>query len=271
MVESGKYFKEEVQSSMQNNVRLESRDRQTLRVMLKAVTCLLLLLGFSAVATATPALMPSEGDATVAMTRQMPSPLRTRTPTVARSRSPTATPILSPQRAPQSLSAPRLLPGQPNVDEHTVALYHFDSLNGNSALDATGHYTGTLNGNAWITSVGQYSGALQVDGSGSYVRAGHLGDLSSGTLEAFIDFSTACDATADDFTIIAAGGEFGTHQKVLSLRVQTGLAFGIFANGKWNWADSGINPCRYLAGGYPPAGPLWPYEAWRFHHVAGTW
>jgi hypothetical protein len=163
------------------------------------------------------------------------------------------------------------LPGQPNVDEHTVALYHFDSPNGNSALDATGHYTGTLNGNAWITSVGQYAGALQVDGSGSYVRAGHLGDLSSGTLEAFIDFSTACDATADDFTIIAAGGEFGTHQKVLSLRVQTGLAFGIFANGKWNWADSGINPCRYLAGGYPPAGPLWPYEAWRFHHVAGTW
>ena len=44
-------------------------------------------------------------------------------------------------------------------------------------------------------------------------------------------------------------------------------------------ADTGINPCRYLAGGntdyyFYGIGFLnapWPFETWRFHHIAGTW
>jgi hypothetical protein len=89
--------------------------------------------------------------------------------------------------------------------------------------------------------------------------------MPQGTIEAYIDFREAC--LGGDFTIISAGGEFGSNP-VLVIRQQTGLMFGIYSNGEWHWANSGINGCRYLTG---QSGPLWPYETWRFHHVAGTW
>jgi hypothetical protein len=257
---------------MRNNVHLDSHDRQILRAVLKGIACLLLLLGLDTVTTATPSVAPLRAGASAALAQQTPKVQRTSTPTLLRTQPPTrAADSDSPTRVPRFVSAPRLLPGQPNVDDHTVALYHFDSLNGNSALDATGHYTGTLNGNAWITSVGQYAGGLQLDGAGSYVRTGYVGDLREGTLEAFIDFSEVCTGPSGLFSIIFAGGEYGSSQFAARLRVDGYLNFEVLTTDGWQMATSAINPCRYLLGGYPPPATYWPYEAWRYHHVAGTW
>ncbi len=170
------------------------------------------------------------------------------------------------------------VPGQPQVDADTIALYHFDAPTGtNQVIDATGRYTATLNGNALVTTSGLYAGVLQTDGNGSYVRTGHFDnvDFSQGTIEAFIDFETACNPLPGPFGILSAGGEYGSNQPVLRLRYgdldqvydQRYIEFGILANGHWVYANGGIS-CRYL--GHQSA-PLWPYETWRFRHVAGTW
>lgn len=179
------------------------------------------------------------------------------------------TPTLSPtlSRVVQTRSARISSAGlrdQTQVDASTVALYHFDS----DFSDATGLHTAAPVGNAAIGS-GLYGNALVLDGAGSYVATGNVGALSQGTLEAFIDFSAACYTASEDFTLISvidAGG-----QPVAALRVQPWLDFGIFANGQWQWVTSTINACRYLQGGITPVDPVWPYETWRFHHVAATW
>lgn len=197
-------------------------------------------------------------------------PTRTRTPT------PTLIRAAPTSRSAQFRAAPQSVPGQPQVDANTLALYHFDSPSETAAIDATGRYTGTLVGNATITSLGVYAGALRLDGASGYVSIGYLGDtLSSGTIEAFVDFSEACNTPSDAFPIVTVVGPAGV---VLSLEENSGLRFGIYANNKWNWADSGINACRYLKSGNtfnPPPWedvPIrWPYEVWRFHHVAATW
>ncbi len=197
-------------------------------------------------------------------------PTRTRTPT------PTLIKVTPTFRSARVLAAPQSVPGQPQVDANTLALYHFDSPSETAAIDATGRYTGTLLGNATITSLGVYAGALRLDGASGYVSIGYLDDaLSQGTIEAFVDFSEACHSPSDIFPIITIMGPSGV---VLALEENSGLHFGIYANGKWNWADSGINSCRYLKSGNafnPPPWqdvPIrWPYEVWRFHHVAATW
>lgn len=295
---------------MRNDAHLGLWGKQVLRVALQGAACLLLALGFigaqgqspnpilgatltptaptftsgaAFTTSATPSITPTLGmvgsssiTATATTTvipprTGTPTATPSQTPTILRANTPTSTPaIVSPlqTRVPKPLPGARLLPGQAQVDANTVLLYHFDSQNGKVVTDATGRHDGTLNGNA-VIGTGLYAGGLQLDGTGSYVRTGDLGPLSSGTLEAFIDFSTACTTAAMNFSIISAGGEFGGRGDVLTLRVQPGLVFGIFANGQWQWVDSGINPCRYLAGA--PVDLPWPYETWRFHHVAGTW
>lgn len=187
--------------------------------------------------------------------------------------SPTATPTATANfsvrssRTPsaKSGSAVQSVPGQPQVDQYTVALYHFDSPN-SVAIDATGRYTGTLHGNAAITDAGLYAGVLLLDGNGSYVRTGHLGNLSEGTVEAFVDYQSACIGSDSYRPIISAVNE-ATGQTVFAFGRGV-LDFVITVNGQTYFADSGINPCRYLAG---PSGDRWPYETWRFHHVAATW
>ena len=229
------------------------------RVIAQIGACAFLALLVIISATATVSA-PQTTIATLTPSRQIspsrtPSPRATATATRA-----LATPTSVARRVVQSV------PGQPQVDAYTVALYHFDSPN-SVAIDATGNYTGTLHGNATILDSGLYAGVLRLDGNGSYVRTGHLGSLPQGTIELFVDFQEACQQSWY-FTILAAGGEFGSNQSALVIRQQVGLAFGIYREGEWHWADSGINACRYLAG---RSGPLWPYETWRFHHVAVTW
>ncbi len=227
---------------------------------------ILLVFVFGVSATAT--VHTSSGDSRAPAALLQPSPSRTPSPAAT----------ASPTRA-QSTRAPRAVqnvPGQPQVDANTVLLYHFDTPD-TVAVDATGNFTGTLIGNAQVGVPLLYSGVLSLDGNTAYVRTGYLGDLSEGTIEAFVDFSTAC-ARSWDFTIISAGGDLGSNQPALVLRQQTGLMFGIYVAGQWRWADSGINACRYLNAGHTSNPPpwenvpvLWPYETWRFHHVAGTW
>ncbi len=191
----------------------------------------------------------------------------TKSPTFQRqSRTSTPVPRIS------SLSSAATIAGQTQVDANTVALYHFDSPNGNTEPNATGQVTGTgtLNGNAHVTTSGLYAGALQTDGYGSYVRTGWLGNMPRGTVEAFVDFSTACSGVGGNFTIVSAGGEYGSSLPVMSLRNNGYLDFQILTLNGWVWATSGINVCRYLVG--PESGiPYPPYDVWRFHHVAGTW
>lgn len=240
-----------------------------LRRGLQICLCLGLALGF----------MLAVG-ASISAPRAGAAVIENRTPVAQRNAlvsSPTKTPTLTPTRkslspvqAPKAPLSPQTIPGQPTVDSNTVLLYHFDSPTGSSdVIDATGNFTGTLFGTAVITTSGLYSGALQVDGNASYVRTGYLGDMPQGTIEAFVDFYSACASTAgNDIPIVAAGGEFGSNQPVLVLRVLSDLVFDIYVNGQVYEANSGVNPCKYLTG---VSGLPFPYDPVRFHHVAGTW
>ncbi len=199
----------------------------------------------------------------------LPPPPRANAPMLA---SATQTP---PPRSAKSVRAPAV-PGQLQVDEHTVALYHFDAPDGNLAIDATGRYTGTLYGNAAITTTGLYAGVLTLDGQGSYVRIGNLGQMSQGTVEAYVDFSDVCFPGIMESGIISVGPEYGSGNSVMQMGAHTVL--DILANGQLSEADSGVNPCRYLTGSDQRENfehwglePKWPYETWRFHHVAATW
>ncbi len=176
----------------------------------------------------------------------------------------------SAQFAAGAARAPRL-----DIDANTVALYHLDSVIGKTIIEATGNYYGVLFGNATIATPGLFGGALLLDGRygpGSYARAVVPGGMPQGTLEAFVDFSAACGMPNDTFTIASIGGEFGSSAYSARLIEDAGrLNFEIYTDGGWYVANSGINACRYLTGWDPPAAPLWPYERWRYHHVAGTW
>lgn len=233
---------------------------------------LMLIFGVSATATlyAPPSTNPR---APVGLLQPSPS----RTPSPAATASPTRA---QSTRAPR---APRAAPGQTQVDANTVALYHFDTAD-TAAIDATGHYTGTLVGNAQVGVPMLYDGVLSLDGNVSYVRTGYLGDLSEGTIEAFVDFSQACNSSWS-LTILSAGGDWGSGQTALWMGAlpETSdtapyLKFAMFDGTKWRVADAGITACRYLVTGGTTNPPpwehipvRWPYETWRFHHVAGTW
>lgn len=170
--------------------------------------------------------------------------------------------------------APRALPR----DGNTLALFHFDRRVGNETPDETGKFTGTLVNNVSLVS-GLFGNALKGDGRygpGSYVRAGSIGALSQGTIEAYVDFSSACQGQYS-FTMISVGGDFGSGVEGARL-IDDGdlLNFEILAADGWHVASSSINACRYLAGGntapyFYPSPVQWPYDTWRFHHVAGTW
>ncbi|MBI5650581.1 MAG: hypothetical protein HZC40_09080 [Chloroflexi bacterium] len=240
--------------------------KSNLRIALQALVYLSLAIGFIIAfggMSESPLRLYANVSAQSAVTRTpVPLPSRTHSPTAPPLRriSPT---LVRPNQAHSSI------PGQTQVDANTIALYHFDAPNGGVVIDATGNFTGTLVGDATIVP-GLYSGALSTSGNNSYARTGYLGNLSAGTIEAFVDFVAACSGVESNFAIISAVNE-STGKTVLYLGEHTGLVFGVFVNGAWLWANSGINSCRYLNGPYPPAGPLWPYETWRFHHVAATW
>ncbi|MBI5031822.1 MAG: hypothetical protein HZB51_14935 [Chloroflexi bacterium] len=249
---------------------VELPHRHVGRFILQVMTSAFLLFVFFATATA----------------NGQSSALRNGTPTIIRNTSalqastPTATAIrFNHQFSPTQVAIPRAgIPGQTQYDGNTVALYHFDEPSGLNAIDASGSFTATLYGNAVITTSGLYAGVLTLDGNNSFVRTGNLGEFPEGTIEGFVDFHSACASANGLFTIFDFVNE-GAGQSVLFVGVNpnimtngaTGLIAAIYANGQWWTVDSGINPCRYLNGPNPPAASLWPYETWRFHHVAVTW
>gem|GEM_PF-846055 len=194
-------------------------------------------------------------------------------PTLQPTKSPTSQRLGSSDGAPQTLTRSQLpsapaIPGQTQVDTYTVALYHLDSQVGSLVPDATGNFTGTLVNNALVTPNGLYGGALLLDGNGSYLKIGNLGSLPQGTIEAFVDFSQTCvNGTDTLFTIFSIGGDYHTNNRVFNVRSNEWLDAEIII-GTPSIASSGINPCRYLN---VPAATFWPYETWRFHHVAATW
>src|SRR5574341_805410 len=153
---------------MHNDVALEHQDGQGRRAILKVTACLLLVLALTATATTT--VLPLHAASPTSTPSRTPTRVRTSTPTLTPTRTST------PQKS-SVLSPSRLVPGQTMTDTNTVALYHFDYPTGNIALDATGNYTGTLYGNAVVTTTGLYAGVLVLDGNGSYVRTGYLGDM----------------------------------------------------------------------------------------------
>lgn len=252
---------------MFKKIRFEQSSPRTTRIVFQVIVCLLLLLGFyvgvDAVAVPSTGSLPMLGSGGA---KQLD--VSTLTPTLART-SPTPTKSNNTVRSPVSVI------GQTQVDNNTVALYHFDAPTGdNTVIDATGRFTGTLHGGATITTSGLYAGVLQLNGAGSYVRTGHLGgyDFSQGTIEAFVDFGTAC-RDYPQFIVFSAGGEFGSNAPILKLgyAIKEGgegyIQFGIWVIDHWVYADGAIS-CRYLGA---KSADVWPYETWRFRHVAGTW
>lgn len=189
----------------------------------------------------------------------------TRSPTFQRIQ-PGSTPVSAKSSSP-GIPSTQIL-GQPQVDQYTVALYHFDDQIGQLVPEATGRYTGTLYGSAAITTSGLYGGALQTNGNGSYMRTGWLGNMPQGTIEAYVDFvNIACPGQNGE--MISAGSEYGSGTPVLSLRYNGYMDFQLLTPSGWVIASSGIS-CRYLRGD-PLYKELWPYDVWRFHHVAATW
>lgn len=175
---------------------------------------------------------------------------------------------LTPALSPAAIS----VIGQTQVDTYTVALYHLDSQVGNLVPDATGNYTATLVNNAVVTSTGLYGGALYLNGNAAYLKTGDLGVLPRGTIEAFVDFSQTCvSGVSSTFSVFSAGGDYHSNQRSMSVRSNGYLDFQIFRSSQWLMASSGINPCRYLDGAPGNGATYWPYETWRFHHVAATW
>jgi concanavalin A-like lectin/glucanase superfamily protein len=269
-------FKEEDRSSMPKSSFGAGTNLRNVRV---AICALVLLIILSATALARGKQPASSLAAPLMASTIQPTKSPTTAPKTRIFSTPTqTTSYLS--RAPRKLSP----------DPDTVALYHFDNQIGQLVPDETGHYTGTLYGTAFITPTGLFGGALQTDGNGSYVRVGSLGDMPQGTFEAFVDFRNACYGTVGgDFGIFAAGGEYGTNHTILRLGItrnqnsypqasaEAFLHFKIItADGRTARAVSGINPCRYLDGspqnfGFWNLPTVWPYETWRFHHVAATW
>lgn len=233
----------------------------------------ILVLVFVASAAATAYAPQLSGPAASPVLLRQPNPSRTPSPTATAPPTRALTARTSPPRAASSAQS---VPGQPQVDANTVVLYHFDTPD-TVAVDATGNYTGTLVGNATILDSGLYAGVLYLDGNNSYVQIGNLGSMPQGTIEAFVDFSQTCNHLWD-LTILSAGGPLGSNQTTLWLGAHGALMFGIYDGTTWHYADSGITACRYLTqGGTTNPFPWqnipvrWPYETWRFHHVAGTW
>jgi len=219
-------------------------------------------------------------------------PTQAGNPLPAPSRTPTARPSgvsKSSNATPASTMfarSPASVQGQPQVDANTILLYHFDSPS-NVAVDATGNYTGTLVGNATTGAPMLYAGTLSLGGSNSYVRVDNLAGAtlpSQGTIDAYVDFQQICYGTSGYAQFPIANILDGSGNVIASLRTEGYIIFDMLTPSGWQVAISGINPCRYLADAetasvnlwlstqpYGPLLPKWPYEAWRFHHVAGTW
>ncbi|MCL4394208.1 MAG: LamG domain-containing protein [Chloroflexi bacterium] len=226
--------------------------------------------------TATATVAPP-GSASSVTTSRTPPASRTSLAVARR----TSTPTLTPTAQQQSLSsisarvlAPQSVPGQPVVDANTLALYHFDDTS-TANVDATGRYTATLHGSASIVPNSLYGGTLSLGGSGSYVSTGYVGSLDQGTVDLYVDFVALCNGLTGRRPLITIANSSG--QDVLWLGDSDGgwvdgkqdwLMLYIFENGNTHLASSGINACKYLVGDNAFA---WPYETWRFHHVAATW
>ncbi|MCG2824966.1 MAG: DUF2341 domain-containing protein, partial [Thermoplasmatales archaeon] len=81
----------------------------------------------------------------------------------------------------------KLAPGEFTVDEHTVALWHFNEGSGTTTYDETPNDNdGTINGATWTT--GKFGSALSFDGDGDYVEIPDSDSFNmvSWTIEAWI-------------------------------------------------------------------------------------
>ncbi len=267
---------------MRNGGQGLSRRDPDRRVVIQWAVCLLLVIAFLSVGGTFPSPMNAQVlDSTnnsLIPGVLLPPP----TPSSPADFTPTSTPAELPIREPTQMArkvswSEGSVPGQPQVDANTVALYHLDTANGSQVIDDTGRHMGTLQGNASITSQGVYAGALQVS-SGGRVLTGYLGDLRQGTIEAFVDLKEPCRGTIGPaYPFVVAGPDpangqinllFGSYDRTNSHYPTVSLS--ILVDGVWQSAAAGINSCRYLTG-YNPWAPYWPYDVWRFHHVAGTW
>ncbi len=247
------------------------------RVAAQWAICLLLVIGFVAIESSL--ALP-----TIAAVPMPPGghevPLA-----VVQSAAPTSTPGVTPTHELSQVARPfsragASIQGQPQADANTIALYHFDSPAETQAIDATGHYTGTFAGPISITDQGLYAGALRASPPNGRVIIGNMGDLRQGTIEAFVDFSIPCQVIGASFPFVVAGPDpehgqinmvFGSYDNSM-YSITNGpfptVAFSIKVDGIWQTVLTNINSCRYLNA---KSAPYWPYEAWRYHHVAATW
>jgi hypothetical protein len=158
---------------------------------------------------------------------------------------------------------------QLGADDHTLALYNFDTVSGKKVKNETGNaqLDGELFGDAKVVQgEGQYGGGLVLDGEGDYMRVEPFGNPEEGTVELWFkvpDAKPSAKSLAPGvlWTLTSAGKEYGeANDSPFIIATHTGIAhpnlwFGVWT-GAWVTADSGVN-AESLAG------------QWR--HVAGTW
>jgi PKD repeat protein/predicted nucleic acid-binding Zn ribbon protein len=144
-----------------------------------------------------------------------------------------------------------------------VAELHFDEGAGNIAHDSSGHGNNAMiHGATWVD--GLTGKALLYDGVNDYTELPHPGILSQGTIEGWVRFSKVPGTypaggwmwiTISRYPIdqYSDGVDFGVHPGN-----SKNLAFGIWSDQGWNWADSGVQPQAnkwyYLVGTWGPAG-----------------
>lgn len=138
------------------------------------------------------------------------------------------------------------------VDEHTVALWHFNEGSGNIVYDESGNGNhGTIHGATWTTGV--FGSALSFDGSNDYVSIPNLGLTSSFSLSVWVKTDTFPNAYGH---IV---GKTGVYRPRLGISKSTGVLF-------FDWHGHGTEN-RFWSKGSIPKGE-WTHVVYTYD--AGT-
>jgi serine/threonine protein kinase/formylglycine-generating enzyme required for sulfatase activity len=150
------------------------------------------------------------------------------------------------------------------VDEHTVALYHFDD----DAKDAVGKHDGTLHGSPKFVP-GRFGNAVQFSGAGDCIRLGNVHKAperrsDQGTVEMWVRLDTrqsvlvllSCGADIESQSSLG-GARRGVSLCLPSARGKTlGLSVWDPRSRNWRVALSSVDPATLVG---------------TWHHLAGTW
>ncbi|MCI0478022.1 MAG: LamG domain-containing protein, partial [Anaerolineales bacterium] len=143
--------------------------------------------------------------------------------------------------------------GEYAVDAYTRALYHLNSAPGNSVLEEVSQtYKGLSN--ASVVPNGKLNAGLNVNGDYSSVLLGNHGPLIQGTIEAWVNYSSAGAMRP----IMFVPKDYNSNQPLLFFGTTSAssVGFAVFNGAGTYWVDSGVAASSLVG-------------CW--HHLAGTW